>query len=259
MSTEEIVLPTKKVMATHKSPNNLIIFSKPKVGKTSVLAQLENCLILDLEKGSAYVDALKIQANSVEDIKKIGEKIKAAGNPYKYIAVDSLTALEDMIIPYAEQAYSRTVMGKNWFKQVDGKLSPDSGKAIYGNILSLPNGAGYGPVRESYMKVIDYIKTWAPRVILVAHIKDILLEKNGAEFTAVDIALTGKLKMIISSQSDALGYLHRKGDKNILSFRTSDEVACGARPDHLRNKEIILSELNSENVYTTHWDQVYID
>lgn len=256
---DEIILPTKKVMATHKSPNNLIIFSKPKVGKTSLLAQLENCLILDLEKGSDYVDALKIQANSVEDIKKIGEKIKAAGNPYKYIAVDSLTALEEMVVPYAEQQYSRTVMGKNWFKQVDGKLAPDSGKAVYGSILSLPNGAGYQPVRESYMKVIDYIKTWAPRVILVAHIKDILLEKNGAEFTSMDIDLTGKLKRIVSSQSDAIGYLYRKGDKNILSFKTTDEVSCGARPDHLRNKEIIISELSEADGYKTNWDSVYID
>lgn len=257
--SQEIILPTKKVMATHKSPNNLIIFAKPKVGKTSVLAQLDNCLILDLEKGSDYVDALKIQASSVEEIKKIGEKIKEAGNPYKYVAVDSLTALEEIVIPYAEMQYSRTVMGKNWFKQVDGKLAPDSGKAIYGNILSLPNGAGYQPVRESYMKVIDYIKTWAPRIILVAHIKDILLEKNGAEFTSMDIDLTGKLKRIVSSQSDAIGYLYRKGDKNILSFKTSDEVSCGARPDHLRNKEIILSELTEAEGYKTNWDSIYID
>ena len=54
----EVVLPRTRSAAAHKSPKNLIIFSKPKVGKTSLLAQLDDCLIIDLEKGSDYVDAL---------------------------------------------------------------------------------------------------------------------------------------------------------------------------------------------------------
>lgn len=42
-----IVLPTAKVAPECKSPKNLIIFSKPKIGKTSLLSTLDNCLILD--------------------------------------------------------------------------------------------------------------------------------------------------------------------------------------------------------------------
>ena len=261
MSTEtkKIVLPTAKVSALHKSPKNLIIFSKPKVGKTSLFAQLENCLILDLENGTDYVDAIKIKAESVEEIKAIGEEIKAAGNPYKYIAVDTITALEEMCVPYAEKIYSKTSMGKNWFKRTeDGKLASDSGKAIYGTILNMPNGAGYPYLREAFTKVIEYIKTLAPRVILVGHIKDILLDKNGTEFNALDLDLTGKIKRITSSQSDAIGYLYRKGNQNVLSFRTTDEISCGARPDHLRNKDIVVSEM-VDNTLTTYWDRVYID
>ena len=41
----DIELPMQKVMAASKSPNNLIIFSKPKVGKTSLLAELPNALM----------------------------------------------------------------------------------------------------------------------------------------------------------------------------------------------------------------------
>ena len=43
-------------------------------------------------------------------------------------------------------------------------------------------------------KVIEYVKTLAPRIILVCHVKDVLLEKAGAEFTASDLDLTGKIK-----------------------------------------------------------------
>jgi hypothetical protein len=240
----------KKVDAEVKSPKTLIIFSKPKVGKTTLLANLENCLLVDLEEGSDYVSAMKVKARSIEDLKKIGKAIKDAGYPYKYVALDTITALEEMCVPMAEDMYSKSSMGKNWFTE---------GKPKYGTILNMPNGAGYPWLREAFTKVIDYVKTWAPRVILVGHVKDIVLEKNGSEFNALDLDLTGKLKRITSSQSDAIGYLYRKGSKNMLSFKTTDEISCGARPEHLRNKEVVLSELNDDNTITINWNNVYID
>ena len=246
----EIVLPMTKVSAETKSPKNLIIFSKPKVGKTTLLAQLENCLILDLEDGSDYVDAIKLKARSIDDIRAIGKAIKEAGYPYKYIAVDTITALEEMCIPLAEEMYSKSSMGKNWFTE---------GKPKYGSLLNMANGAGYPWLREAFTKVVDYLRTWAPRIILVGHVKDVVLDKNGSEFNALDLDLTGKLKRITSSQSDAIGYLFRKGGKNILSFKTTDEISCGARPEHLRNKEVILSEISDDDKLTTFWQNIYID
>jgi len=249
----EIVLPTKKEPATIKSPKNLIIFSKPKVGKTSLFADLDGWLLLDLEEGSDYVNAMKLKASSIDDIKAIGKKIKESGNPYKGIVIDTITALEEMCIPYAETIYSRTPMGANWFTEGTG------GKAKYNTIIGLPNGGGYMYLREAFTKVVDYIKTWAPRTIQAGHVKEILLEKAGNDFTSMDLDLTGKLKRIATSNSDAIGYLYRKGNKNILSFKTSDEVSCGARPEHLRNKEITISEVSDKGKLITHWDEIFID
>ena len=42
-------LPTEKVKASRKSPKNMIIYGAPKIGKTTVLSQLDNCLIIDLD------------------------------------------------------------------------------------------------------------------------------------------------------------------------------------------------------------------
>ena len=256
---KEIVLPMTKVPAEHKSPKNLIVFSKPKVGKTSLFAQLDNALILDLENGTDFIDAMKMKASSIEEIKEIGEAILAAGKPYKYIVIDTITALEELAIPYGETLYSRTAMGKGWFKKdANGNLTQDSGKAMYGSIQNMPMGAGYAYIREAFTKLIEYIKTWAPRVILVGHVKDIVLDKAGADVNAMDLDLIGKQKRITASQSDAIGYLYRKGNQNILTFKTTDEISCGARPDHLRNAEIVVSEL-IDGKLVTYWDRVYID
>ena len=56
-------LPKTKVKASRKSPKNMIIYGPPKIGKTTVLSQLDDCLIIDLEDGSDMVDALKVKAN----------------------------------------------------------------------------------------------------------------------------------------------------------------------------------------------------
>lgn len=104
----EIQLPLTAVKAEDINPRNLLIFSKPKTGKTSLVAALPDCLILDLEKGANFVEGLKLQANSFDDLKEIGKLIKENNFPYKYIAVDTLTALEDMATTYAEVLYSKT-------------------------------------------------------------------------------------------------------------------------------------------------------
>jgi hypothetical protein len=247
-----IILPKSRVAPESLSPKNLIIFSKPKTGKTSLLSELPNCLILDLEGGTKYLNAMKVEANSFEEIKEVGNAIKEAGNPYKIIAVDTITALEEMVIPYAEVLYSRSPMGKNWF-------NPGGGKEKYGSILGLPEGSGYFWTRQAFTKVIDYIKTWAPYVIFVGHVKDTQLEKAGGTFNSLDLDLTGKLKRITTSNSDAIGYLYRKGNKNILSFKTNDDIACGARPAHLSNAEIVISEIDENGEYKTYWDKVFID
>jgi hypothetical protein len=123
-----IVLPTKKVKAERINPKRLIIYSKPKAGKTTAFAGLEDNLIIDLENGADYVDALKIKVNSLQELLEAGKAIKEAGKPYKYVTIDTVTALEDMVGPLAIKLYKQTSMGKNY----DGD-----------NILSLPNGAGY--------------------------------------------------------------------------------------------------------------------
>ena len=89
-----------------------------------------------------------------------------------------------------------------------------------------------------------------------------MIDKAGAEFSSLDLDLTGKISRITAANSDAIGYLHRvEGTKNYLSFMTSDEVACGSRSSHLRNKDILLSELvdgGTENEkLVTYWDKIY--
>lgn len=86
-----------------------------------------------------------------------------------------------------------------------------------------------------------------------------MLEKNGVEVNSIELDLTGKIKRIHSSKADAIGYLYRKGKQNILSFKTTDDIACGARCAHLRDQEFVVSELKEDGTISVDWSKIYID
>lgn len=235
-------LPTSKTKATLTDPGKLIIYSKPKTGKTSLLAELDNNLIIDLENGTQYYDALKVSINSVQELMDLIKAIIAAGRPYKYITLDTLTKLEDLALPYALTLYKQTPMGKSFTGQ---------------NVLDLPNGAGYKYLRDAMTNLLNAIYKCADRVILLGHLKTTNIEKNGKEVSARELDLTGKIKSMVSADVDAIGLLYRGEDnKNILSFKTTDDVICGARPVHLKDQEIVISEL-VDGKFITHWDKIY--
>lgn len=241
MTEKMISLPTKKVKAERINPKRLVIYSKPKTGKTTALAGLENNLIIDLEDGSDYVEALKIKVNNLAELKAVGEQIKANNKPYKYIAIDTVTALEDMVKTLALTKYKETPMGARYTGD---------------DVLKLPNGAGYLYLREAFFQVLDYIDSLADHIILVGHIKDKQVDDSGELVMAANIDLTGKIKSLICANADAIGYIFRRDNQTVVSFKTNEEVTCGARPDHLKNQEIVLAEEVNGKIIT-HWDKIY--
>jgi hypothetical protein len=208
------------------------------------VSHLENCLILDLEDGSRFVDAMRIKAKDTTEIYNITEEIKKQGKPYRYIAIDTATALEAMCLPLALKLYKQTAMGKNYND----------------HILNLPNGAGYKYLRDAYEMVLGMIEGACERVLILGHLKDKIIDKAGKEVSSKDIDLTGKLRNITCAGADAIGYLFRDGNKNVLSFETTEDITCGARPAHLRHKRIVVSEYDpTTDILETHWDKIYID
>ena len=108
-----MILPTEKRNAVSVNPRFLVYFGKPKVGKTTLAAGLEDNLIIDLEKGTYHLSALVMEASSVKELseiaKAIADKNKELGKyAYKRITIDNGTKLEEMILPLALQLYRET-------------------------------------------------------------------------------------------------------------------------------------------------------
>ena len=234
---ETMKLPTTKVKASRKSPKNMIIYGAPKIGKTTILSKLDNCLIIDLEDGSDMIDALKIKAHSLKDLQEIGTEIMKQGRPYKYIAIDTISKLEELCEAYAKQIYMKTPMGKTFEQKNPGA-----------SVLSLPNGGGYLYLRMAYKEWIDKLNKLADHIILVGHLKDKMLEKKGKEVAVKDLDLTGKIKQITCANSDAVGYIFRENDETMISFNSLDDVTAGSRCAHLKGQTMPMK-----------WSSIFID
>lgn len=227
----------------------VIFFGKPKAGKSSAMAALENNLIIDLEDGYKGLSALVVQARNINDFgdicRALQEEIKNnEGNyPYKYITIDNATRLEEMCMGYAITLYRQTPMGKN-YQGTD--------------IRTLPNGSGYLYIRQAVKKVIDMFRGLCETLILVAHTKDKQINFEGQEVNEMTLDLTGRLGDILCGEADAIGYVYRKKNETIISFEGGENSVREARPIHLRGQKIVIAESDENNNLTFHWDKIFL-
>lgn len=235
-------LPTERSKSKNKNPKKLLIYSIPKGGKTTVLSGLDNNLIVDFEGGTEYVDAMSVPATTVKAVSDVIGQLKK-GHNYTSISLDPITRLEDIVLPYALELYVDTPQGKNF----EGD-----------NVLHLPNGGGYLYLRQAFFAVLNSFARQTDRLIMTGHVRDKVIEKAGKEVTHAEVDLTGKIRSIICADVDAIAYLERRGPDAFFRFATSDDVICGARPPHLRNREIKISHLEDDGSITTYWDEIFL-
>lgn len=252
------VLPKGKVKPSRINPKIGILYGMPKVGKTGILTELDDCMTLDTEGGADIYEMARLRITSIsggttynEDgtikttsidnfmvmMKGEAARQQAAGEPlhfpYKYVAVDTLDELETMCEKSATEKYKQTTIGKN-FKEK--------------SVLELPQGGGYYHLRNEVLLQIDQLSRVCQYLILISHIKEKLLNKGGLEVSVNDISLTGKLGGIVAAKADYIGYLYREPGKPLMvSFESYENTSVmGARFPRLAGKKM---EMKWENIY----------
>ncbi len=255
---EKVDLPMKPRKAPLQNPNVLLLYSSPKAGKTTIAAQLPDSLLIECELGGAnYVDGNVAEINSPKEFNALLDKIQAAKNPYKYVIVDSVTKLDEWSEIVGTYNYMNKTQGQKWNREpgkTDKILHTDP---RFETVHELGQGFGYQHSRAVMADWYDRLSTIAPNVILLAHIKDKLIEtKKGETVEAMDINLTGKVKTIYASRADAIGYFYREDGKGIISFDNEFKILSGGRCKHL-NGQIIISEKIGDDI-KTYWDKIYL-
>ena len=265
-----IVLPTERRKATDYNPRLMVLFGKPKSGKSSLMAALDNNLIVDLEDGYRSLDVMCVQARNAKDIFDVKAAIEQknkenGGKPfYRFITIDNATRLEEMSLPYAAHLYRQTSMGASWGYKKDkiGNILLENGKKVIdpnADVRQLPNGAGYLYLRNALKEMIHMFQPLCDSLILVCHTKDKQIKKNDEETTEMAVDLAGKLGDIICGEADAIGYVSRQDNKTLITFKGGDNNIKGSRPLHLREKIFCVAESDADGKLTVDMSEIFIN
>ena len=266
-----IELPTARSVVTNYNPKLLILMGRPKQGKSSLVASIDDNLIIDLEDGYRALSVMKVQARSMKDLEEIKAAIIAKGKeikkaPYRFITIDNATRLEEMSLPVAADMYRNTAMGQGYGLLKDAKglplRDPKTGKTVIdpkADVRTLPNGAGYTYLRKALRNMIDMFKPLCETLILVTHVKDKQIRKDGQEMSEMAVDLAGKSADIICGEADAIGLVYRDGNKTYVSFEGGDNTIKEARCPHLRGKKILVAESNENNEVEFNTSEIFIN
>jgi len=249
------------------NPRVHMIYSVPKAGKTNIVAQLKNHLILELEPGGAdYIEGRVQEIYKASEFNEVLNLIKNSETKVcEFLIIDTVTKLDE----WSEIVGTYNYMNKPQGKKFNRVGEVETGAVIYHTdpkfetVHDLGQGYGYKHSREAmttwYDKLLELISLdKVTYVILLAHVKDKLVEsRNGDSVESIDINLTGKVKSIYSSRVDAVGHFYREDGKGYLSYNNEYKVVCGGRCPHL-DGSILISEKMEDKSIKTYWDKIYL-
>ena len=220
-----MVLKKVKRKPVSTNPTSLLLYGAPKVGKTTMLSQLDDCLIIDTEKGARMLEGYIQEVNSRDDLINTLIDIKDSKDvSYKYIAIDTI----DKVAEWAEQRVCEEESVRS--------------------IADLAFGKGYGLVREKVAKTISAFKDVSEHLIIIGHRKVAYAVTEGNPIVIPEsLDLTGKLKNVIMAGCDAIGYVYRNEKEELMvSFKANDSIEAGSRCLHLKGKEV---KFDWKNIY----------
>ncbi len=244
-----ITLPTLPSAPTRKNPAMLVLYGGYKVGKSTILGDLKDCFTIVTDpRGHDFITSLRYQVNNMAEFDALlVELVSKTPRPYRRVAIDTLTQIEDWCEAEATRVY---------------KTSPTGVNFTGASVLTLPDGAGYQWLRLVFEKRLAMIEKLAEEVIVICHLRDLkrddkLKDQATGNVSSTDIDLTGKCKKMVCARYDCIGFLNRrpaptatdpKATALWASFRTNEQVACGTRSAHLRGQEFIFD-----------WQKIYIE
>lgn len=256
MTTFDIELPKEITPPDSINCKTMIVYGLPKSGKTTLVSELEDCLIIDIEKGSGFVSGKKMivpdgltPLQEAQWIIAVANKIKAEGKPYKYVAIDSTTRLDEIAEWTGTERYMASSQGKDW-NRFNKKDQPNDSK-LWGQVIPLDHpdyqsihtqGQGYGyrwsrGEMQNFWNVLHDLGSVC--TIFICHVADkaVVSKVSNFEVSSRDLALTGKVKDIFARKVDATGYIYHEDGKTMISFKGNEERNGGIRAAHVRGYE----------------------
>lgn len=187
------------------------VYGAPKTGKTTLAAQMEDCLILAFEKGyNALPGVHAVDITSWSDMKAIIRELKKqeVKSIYKCVVVDTIDIAADMCTKY---------------------ICNQKGVESLGD---LGYGKGWTAFKEEFNDLFRGLTQLGYAVYFIGHHKEVTIGDEGNERMVIRPALSNSIRTVIEGMADIYGYAHQAAghSMSVLTLRhVDDSIACGGR------------------------------
>lgn len=199
------------------------IYGEAKIGKTSLAAQTQDCLLLACERGYNAIPGIFAQdITSWYEMRQAYRELKKpeVRERFKVLIVDTV----DLAAKYCERYIC------------NAKNIEDLG--------SLGYGKGYKLMRDEFEEVFNSLTQLGYAVIFISHAQESTFTRlDGTEYNKIIPSLSpAKINAIIENMADIYAYAHFNSNKErVLTLRSDDDtIACGSRFKYIE-PEIPLS------------------
>ena len=108
-----IELPTKRRDVQNYNPKLLVLFGRPKSGKSSLMASLDSNLIIDLEDGYRALSVMSVNVHNAQEIFEVANAVDAKIKeerkfPYRFITIDNVNFLTYPSIDFCHLSFANT-------------------------------------------------------------------------------------------------------------------------------------------------------
>lgn len=208
-------------------PNNrlFLIYGSPKTGKTSYSASWPESIIIDLENGANDIECVRVKPRTLKELKE--SLTMPELKDYQTIVIDSLDILYSLI-----ERNTISVLNKQ-------------AKTNYNYIGAFQFGAGWSHAKNSLKSwIFEFIIPLMhdnKNVILICHEKSEVVKRAGKDDeTKYGISLPGQTATLVTSLADAIGRVHIKNGKHMISFSPAHDLG-GSRIKALAGRDIPLN------------------
>lgn len=184
------------------------------------------------------------QKGFIETVDELVEN--KADIPFRFVIIDTITALERYAISYAIRKANRD----------------DAPQKRYTDISDVPWGKGYNLTAELIYQQIDRLKKAGYGVFVIGHEKTKkITNKQGFEYDFTTFNVLGKTSDIIEREADMIIYgdlqVQEGGDGEAstvrkLRFRSDGNILCGTRfrnfPDEIDNDAVVFVDTFKEAI-----------
>ena len=193
------------------------IYGEAKIGKTSLAAQADKCLLLATERGYNTIPGIyAVDITCWRDMREVYKELKKpeVKEQYKVLIVDTI----DLAAKYC----TKYICNQNGIS----------------DLSELGWGKGYAQMRGEFEDIFNSLTQMGYAIIFISHVNRVTNEDTGKVTIGPSLS-PAKVNDIIRNMADIYGWAHYSNDeegkgKRVLTLRSdSDDISCGTRFAHM--------------------------